>query len=60
MSDSPAVILYDKCGNPVLVSSDGVYAINVSDMETREILKKILNELEKMNFHLSYITENDL
>jgi len=53
MSDeSPAAILYDAQGNPVLVSSDGVYALSIRDEETLQAMQGIASELRKIRFLL--------
>jgi hypothetical protein len=58
-SESPAAILYDEDGNPVLVSTDGVRALSMRDEETLGLLKQILDQLETLNKIMAYAVDLD-
>ncbi len=60
MSDSPAAILFDVNGNPVLVSSDGPFQLAVIDDGTRGLLEQILVELRLNNAMLREALESQL
>lgn len=59
--ESPASILYDSEGNPVLVSVEGTtYAISSRDEEQVELLGSILIELRKLNTYFAIILDQEL
>lgn len=61
MSDeSPAAILYDAQGNPVLVSSDGSYQLSVNDDTANDLLKQILAEIRLNNAMLREALETQI
>ena len=55
--ESPASILFDENGNPVLVNFDGARQLAVLDEEVLGVLKQILGELEKLNAVMAYATD---
>ena len=57
--DSPAAILFDRNGNPVLVTADtdGAVQLSVVDTTQNDLLRQILSELRKLNFMLAHATD---
>lgn len=57
VGESPAAILFDDDGNPILVDTDGSQQLAVRDEEVLGTLKLILAELKKLNFLVACATD---
>ncbi len=60
-ANSPAAILFDVNGNPVVINTEGGHlALSAVDEESRGLLRDILDELKTMNVHLANMTGLEL